>query len=80
MITLKKEFTFNYKKQEIKVKLLGSVYCAIFGEIAKPLIIEDGNIYLKDGKKFLSAIPDEAIIDPMAVLKKLKTILNSIDI
>jgi hypothetical protein len=78
MKTLKKEFIFNYKGQDIKVKLLGSVYCAIFGEIAKPLIIEDGKIYLKEGKKFLSNIPDDAFVNVLAILESIKELLKDI--
>ncbi len=80
MRTLKKEFTFNYKNQEIQVKLLGEVFCAIFGELAKPLIIENRHIYLKESGQRLSVIPENAWIDPIEILKQIKNLLNSLDL
>lgn len=89
MERLKDEFTFQFKKQTINVKLLGGVYCAIFGEIAKPLQIEfsksgemhRGKISDKEGK-FLSWLPESAFeeIEPKAVIIKLRAFLNSLNI
>ena len=86
MEKLKDEFVFNYDKKEIKVKKLGEVHCAIFGTIAKPLIIEfkkDGEIH--NGKistiegKFLSWLPSEAIeeIDPIKALQSIQNLLKT---
>ena len=85
---LKDEFYFNYNKQEIKVKLCGSVYCAIFGEVAKPLIIKienesvhNGSIKTAEGKH-LGFIPDDSFekIKAIDVLIRIKTLLNSIEL
>lgn len=80
MRTLKKEFTFTYKGQEIQVKRLGEVHCAIFGEIAKPLIIENEFIYLREGRLNLAVLPDSASWDPMDKLKQIKALLNDIEL
>ncbi len=80
MRTLKKEFTFPYKGQEIQVKRLGEVHCAIFGEIAKPLIIENGFIYLREGRLNLAVLPESATFDPTDILKQIKTLINSIEL
>lgn len=80
MRTLKKEFTFNYKGQEIKVKRLGEVHCAIFGDIAKPLIIKNKAIYLKDGMMVLAPLPEDASWDPMDKLKQIKALLKDIEL
>ena len=80
MRTLKKEFTFNYKGQEIKVKRLGEVHCAIFGDIAKPLIIENGFIRLKEGRMSLAVLPESASWDPMDKLKQIKELLKDIEL
>lgn len=37
IMKLKQEFYFNYKSKQIKVQKLNTVYCAIFGDIAKIL-------------------------------------------
>jgi hypothetical protein len=80
MTTLKKEFTFEYKGQQIKVKLLGYVFCAIFGDVAKPLIIDDGKIYLKKSGEYLSKLPEDASWDPTDFLKKIKKLINSVEL
>ena len=83
MRTLKKEFTFPYKKQEIKVQLVGSVYCAIFGTLAKPLIIEGTKIFLREteGPKYLAMIPKDAYQPtPTEILKQIKSLLNSVEL
>lgn len=81
---LKDEFTFQYKNQEIKVKLCGEVYCAIFGTTAKPLKIEildsgphKGKISTHEGK-FLSWLPKSAFdeLEIMRQIKELLTFLN----
>ena len=80
MRTLKKEFTFPYKEQEIKVQLVGEFYCAIFGKLAKPLIIEKETIYLKEGKLYLALLPENASWDPTEMLKQIKSLLNSVEL
>ena len=68
MRILKDEFTFQYNKQSIKVKLCGEVHCAIFGKTAKPLNVETygadsvhkGKISTHEGK-FLGWLPSEAL-------------------
>ena len=78
---LKKEFTFSYKNQDIQVKLLGEIFCAIFGTLAKPLIIENDSIYLKDGKMYLALLPESAKqLEPIEILKQIKALLNSIEL
>ena len=80
MRTLKKEFTFKFGTADIKVQLVGSVFCAIFGTLAKPLVIENGKILLKEDNKYLADITDDAYIDPIEILKQIKELLNSIDL
>jgi hypothetical protein len=81
MKTLKKEFTFNYLGQQIQVKLIGEVYCSIFGKIAKPLVIEKEIIYLKEGKLKLAELPKTAYqVDPIEILKQIKALLNSVEL
>lgn len=89
MEKIKEEFVFNYNKQEIKVKLLGSVYCAIFDKVAKPIKIEfskegeihKGRISTWEGK-FLSWLPETAIeqIEPKDIIIRLKAFFESINI
>lgn len=72
IMKLKQEFYFNYKSKQIKVQKLNTVYCAIFGDVAKPLVIDIytdenrkanhiGEIRNKSDNKFLSFIPRDAI-------------------
>jgi hypothetical protein len=76
---LKKEFTFNYNSQEIQVKLIGEVYCAIFGQIAKPLTIENNKIHLREGKKLLADLPEGAkALEHLDILKQIKELLKDI--
>ena len=62
MEEFKKEFEFTYKNKEgleipIKVQMLGNVYCAVFGKVAKPLIVAiDGAIYLRDTAQLLGFV------------------------
>lgn len=86
---LKNEFVFSYNKQDIKVKLCGAVYCAIFGDVAKPLVIEllgkesvhNGKIRTKEGKH-LGFIPDHCFekASPIDILIRVKTLLNLIEL
>ena len=87
MKELKEDFSFSYKGQGIEVKLLNQVYCAIFGEVAKPIKVtistdEDeshhGRITTWEGK-FLSFIPGHAFLcmdDKRASIKALKKAYN----
>jgi hypothetical protein len=87
MKELKEEFSFSYKGEGIKVKLLNEVYCAIFDKVAKPIKVtvstdEDekhhGRITTWEGK-FLSFIPGHAftaIDDKRASMKALKKAYN----
>ena len=78
---LKEEFTFQYNKQQIQVKLCGEVYCAIFGKTAKPLKIDiedsgphKGKINTHEGK-FLSFLPKNAF-DEKDIMRKVKELLS----
>jgi hypothetical protein len=87
MKELKEEFSFSYKGQGIEVKLLNEVYCAIFGEVVKPIKISvsrevddkhHGRITTWEGK-FLSFIPGHAFVDlenKRASVKALKKAYN----
>ena len=90
MKQLKEEFTFQYQNKTIQVRLCGEVYCAVFDvkgkEVARPLIIEiyddkthNGKIMTREGSKFLSWLPSEAIeID--LILMEQKYVQENIDI
>lgn len=90
MRKLKDEFKFSYNKQDIQVKKLGEVYCAIFKETAVPLIIEfnklgevhNGKISKMEDNKFLAWLPKESFteITELELLQSIKNLLNSTDL
>ena len=89
MRKLKDEFNFNFKNQEIQVKLIGETHCAIFGKTAKPLKIKfhkeeethNGRICTWEDK-FLSWLPDLAIeeVEPSDTLRTIYNLLSKLDL
>ena len=83
MRKLKEQFTFEYQKQTIKVKKTGSVYSAIFGEVAKPLKIDiESNTISTWENKSLAKIPPTAFeeCDPKEELIKIKEYLKYLEL
>ena len=72
-MNLKDNFTFQYKNKEgleipVNVKLMGEVYCAVFGKVTRPLIISyDGHIHLMTTGKLLGFVNIKDITKPQPI-------------